>query len=37
VNYGNARGKEVIELAYRIRESVHEKFGVWITPEVNVI
>jgi UDP-N-acetylmuramate dehydrogenase len=37
VNYGNARGKEIQELAIRIRESVYEKFGVWINPEVNII
>jgi UDP-N-acetylmuramate dehydrogenase len=37
VNYGDANGREVQELAAKIRESVHEKFGVWITPEVNII
>ena len=37
VNYGNAQGKEIHELAMQIRNSVHKKFGVWITPEVNII
>lgn len=37
VNYGNATGSEVIELAIKIQESVKEKFGVEIVPEVNVV
>jgi UDP-N-acetylmuramate dehydrogenase len=36
VNYGNATGSELIELAGRIQESVFEKFGVRIEMEVNV-
>lgn len=37
VNYGQAKGNEIQELAFEIRKSVHDKFGVWINPEVNVI
>lgn len=36
VNYGEATGKEIYELALQIRDSVIEKFGVRIDPEVNV-
>ncbi len=37
VNYGGATGKEVVELAGSIRQSVKDKFGVDIEPEVNII
>lgn len=37
VNHGNATGKEILELAYQIIASVKEKFGISITPEVNII
>lgn len=37
VNYGYATGTQIQELAMEIRNSVHEKFGVWITPEVNIV
>ncbi|MBC8769217.1 UDP-N-acetylmuramate dehydrogenase [Arenibacter sp. BSSL-BM3] len=37
VNYGNASGKEIIDLAEKIIESVLERFGIRITPEVNII
>lgn len=37
VNYGSATGSEVIELSIKIQESVKEKFGVEIVPEVNVV
>lgn len=37
VNLGGATGREVLEFAVMIQESVKEKFGVSITPEVNVI
>jgi UDP-N-acetylmuramate dehydrogenase len=37
VNYGGAKGKEIYELALTIRQSVKERFGVFIEPEVNVI
>ncbi|WP_103664889.1 UDP-N-acetylmuramate dehydrogenase [Gracilimonas amylolytica] len=37
VNYGSATGAEIIELAEKIRRSVHNKFGVVLTPEVNIV
>lgn len=37
VNYGNASGKEILDLAHHIQQSVKEKFGIEINPEVNVI
>jgi len=37
VNYGNATGEEVFQLAKEIAASVMRKFGVKIIPEVNVL
>ena len=37
VNYGNATGQEIWNLALTIQASVKEKFGITILPEVNVI
>ncbi len=37
VNYGHASGNEIWKLAMDIKQSVKEKFGVDITPEVNVV
>ena len=37
VNYGNATGEEIWALALAIQQSVEDKFGILITPEVNVI
>ncbi|WP_020527309.1 UDP-N-acetylmuramate dehydrogenase [Flexithrix dorotheae] len=37
VNHGNATGKEAKNLALKIQASVKEKFGIEITPEVNII
>lgn len=37
VNYGNATGNEVWNLALEIKKSVADKFGIDITPEVNVV
>lgn len=37
VNYGNATGKEILELAYLVQRTVKETFGIEIEPEVNVV
>jgi len=37
VNYGNATGKEIWNLALEIKKSVSDKFGIEIVPEVNVV
>lgn len=37
VNYGNATGREIFNLSEEIRHSVHEKFGLQLEREVNVI
>lgn len=37
VNYGGATGQEVKNLAYAIIESVHQKFGIELEPEVNLL
>lgn len=37
VNYGGATGDEVYQLALAIQQSVREKFGIDIIPEVNLV
>lgn len=37
VNYGNGDGKAIQELAQNIQDSVLEKFGIQLSPEVNFI
>ncbi|MAO08322.1 MAG: UDP-N-acetylenolpyruvoylglucosamine reductase [Alteromonas sp.] len=37
VNYGNATGEEIWELALTIQREVKKLFGIYIEPEVNVI
>ena len=37
VNHGNATGAELVDLSERIQKSVHNKFGVKLTPEVRII
>lgn len=37
VNHNNATSEEVLELAKMIEDSVFEKYGVRLTPEVNII
>ncbi len=37
VNYGGAKGEEILDLADKIIESVEQKFGLKLTPEVNLI
>lgn len=37
VNHGGATGKDVRDLAFAIRDSVRERFGVELRPEVNMV
>lgn len=37
VNYGTDSGRDILNFSERIQETVHEKFGVWIHPEVRFI
>jgi len=37
VNYGEAKGNEILELSKQIKESVSEKFGVALETEVNIL
>lgn len=37
VNYGNAQGSELWEMALRVQEAVKNQFGIEIIPEVNVV
>lgn len=37
VNFGNATGKEILDLSMLIRSDVYKKFHIKLTPEVNII
>jgi UDP-N-acetylmuramate dehydrogenase len=37
VNYGNGKGNDIKNLAFEIQASVISKFGIELTPEVNII
>ena len=37
VNYGNATGSEILDLAHTVMNAVENQFGIRITPEVNII
>lgn len=37
VHYGGGKGQDIVELAKKIQESVEAKFGIQISPEVNLV
>lgn len=37
VNYGNASGKDILNLSNKIKESVLEKFDIFLEPEVEIV
>jgi len=37
VNYGNAKGSEILNLSEEIKKSVYNKFGIMLEKEVNII
>ena len=37
VNHGSASGRELLDLARLIRDSVHERFGIWLEPEPVIV
>ncbi len=37
VNYGGGKGVDIRDLAFKIKDSVSAKFGIELTPEVNII
>lgn len=37
VNYGKATGIEILNLANQIKNSIYEKFGIYIEPELNIL
>jgi UDP-N-acetylmuramate dehydrogenase len=37
INYGSATGKEILDLATDIKNSVFEKFQIHISPEVRIV
>ena len=37
VHYGGGKGKDIVELARKIQDSVEAKFGIRISPEVNFV
>ena len=37
VHFGGGKGQDIVQLSHRIQESVEEKFGIRISPEVNFV
>ena len=36
VNYGNASGQQLVDMAKHVQQTVFNKFKITITPEVNI-
>jgi len=36
VNYGNASGQDILNLAKKVQDSVYQKFSIRLEPEVNI-
>ena len=37
VNYGNAKGNDIKDLAFTIQNEIKDHFGILLEPEVNII
>lgn len=37
VNHGGSTGQDILDLAYKIKDDIKEKFGIELVPEVNII
>ena len=37
VNYGNAKGQDILELSLKVQKSIKDKFGIGLEAEVNII
>ena len=37
VNHGKATGKDILDLAHSVRAEVHDRFGITLEPEVNLV
>ena len=37
VHYGGGKGQDIVELAHKIQDAVEAKFGIKISPEVNLV
>ena len=37
VNYGKAKGQDILKLSKDIQESIHNKFGIYLEAEVNIV
>jgi UDP-N-acetylenolpyruvoylglucosamine reductase len=37
VNFGDAKGREILSLAHKIIEDIESKTGIRLQPEVNIV